>query len=1104
MVAVTGTLLPKAFEERAEKNSQGIFAVIPKSPSSYAAGFREMKNVEVQNAINSVAWSIEKSFGRGVDFETIAYLGPNDPRYFIVLLAGIKVGYKIFLPSPRNSIVAHVSLLTELKCKKLICTDPQVPCIPIILESYPMQKLHIPSLQELLDQRAVPNYPYDTTYEKEKLNPFCVLHTSGSTGKPTRSLFHTYGFNELPTTLGIPKPRIWTHEFVSRVFNTNILPPPKEFRDPCNYLKGRFFAGLPAFHAAGVVFCFILPPLCEMIPVYPPPAAPPVTSIFVDTVKHVDVDWAFLSPVIVDDLGKDKSLLDLVAPKLDFIIFGGGALPQVHGDIVNPRIPLFAMLGLTETANIPQLKSFTDGFPSDWSYMRFHPSASVEFRHRFDDFYELVVVRKPEYEHHQAIFALFPDKNEYETKDLYSPHPTRSGLWQHKTRIDDIIVFLNGEKTNPVSFEDEMGRHPEISAALVAGHQRFEASLLVELVDKKELTSQERKEVIDRIWPSIFQANRTCPTHAKVSKDMVLILDPARPMVRAGKGTVQRQATLNLYAKELDLLYNKPDPQPTSPKRVKRSNGMNNRTLVSDIRTMVEMVTEWRKFKDSDDFFALGMDSLQVLQLLKELKLQLSIPALSVSTVYANPSVDLLAQEILKSSNPTNGHTTPASDRKNNLVQIRQRYETFIDGFERGIRAFRQQLSPPEPTESKVVLLTGSTGALGSHILQTLLLDTNVGHIYCFNRSLDSKDTQIRKNIERQLPTEFDTSRVTFIASDLSKPSFGLAQSVYNKIISSVTHVIHNAWPVDFNRALQSFQSSLDGVLNLVCFATLARRHPAILFLSSISSAMNYGKTSGAAAFVPETVLTDDDSPAPMGYGESKYLAERMLDYATKKLDLVTGTVRITQITGPAVVGSGWNRNEWFPSLVISSRFIGALPESLGVKNTRYPAGSLGQIDWIPVDQLAGIIKELSFFLGEQTYGSNIRVFHTMNPKVTTWEDLLPSARNILQNSLSKSQQGAEKKDIEIVPFSEWIERIRDAGSFESIAKDEGGNSELFYQKPALKLLEFYESLLESEEGNTKVDFEIKETLQVCDAMRDLEAIKPEWMAKWVEGWMSS
>lgn len=58
-----------------------------------------------------------------------------------------------------------------------------MPAISVMLDGYEMQKIHIPSLQELVSLQNVESYRYDKDYEEERNNPIFVLHTSGSTGE---------------------------------------------------------------------------------------------------------------------------------------------------------------------------------------------------------------------------------------------------------------------------------------------------------------------------------------------------------------------------------------------------------------------------------------------------------------------------------------------------------------------------------------------------------------------------------------------------------------------------------------------------------------------------------------------------------------------------------------------------------------------------------------------------------------------------------------------------------------------------------------------------------------------------------------------------------
>jgi len=103
------------------------------------------------------------------------------------------------------------------------------------------------------------------------------------------------------------------------------------------------------------------------------------------------------------------------------------------------------------------------------------------------------------------------------TKDLFRRHPSLPDLWTHASRSDDVTIFLNGEKTNPIIFESHISKHPEVSAALMFGSQRFEAGLLIELYNKNPQSTLERAKIIERLWPTIERANAILPAYAQIS-----------------------------------------------------------------------------------------------------------------------------------------------------------------------------------------------------------------------------------------------------------------------------------------------------------------------------------------------------------------------------------------------------------------------------------------------------------------------------------------------------------------------------------------------------------------------------------------------------------
>lgn len=61
------------------------------------------------------------------------------------------------------------------------------------------------------------------------------------------------------------------------------------------------------------------------------------------------------------------------------------------------------------------------------------------------------------------------------------------------------------------------------------------------------------------------------------------------------------------------------------------------------------------------------------------------------------------------------------------------------------------------------------------------------------------------------------------------------------------------------------------------------------------------------------------------GYGESKWVAERLLEFATQQAGVPTTSVRVGQLCGSEGNGA-WNHGEWFPSLVKSSLYMKCMP----------------------------------------------------------------------------------------------------------------------------------------------------------------------------------
>jgi thioester reductase-like protein len=104
--------------------------------------------------------------------------------------------------------------------------------------------------------------------------------------------------------------------------------------------------------------------------------------------------------------------------------------------------------------------------------------------------------------------------------------------------------------------------------------------------------------------------------------------------------------------------------------------------------------------------------------------------------------------------------------------------------------------------------------------------------------------------------------RVEFLQADL-QPELGLGPEKYAKLLNDTTVVIHNAWQVDFNIILHSFESQIRGVRNLLDFSAQSAHKAPLIFISSVSIAHGW-MALHHDEMVPEAVLDDFDAPSKL------------------------------------------------------------------------------------------------------------------------------------------------------------------------------------------------------------------------------------------------
>ncbi|KAL4894674.1 acetyl-CoA synthetase-like protein [Aspergillus ambiguus] len=1047
-------LLPNIVDHYAQVKPDAIYAEYPRSPYTYDEGYIQVTYMDFANAINGFAKWLTERFGPG-NGEILAYIGPSDLRYPALVLGAVKAGYCIFVPSPRNSAAAHQKLFEKLNCTKLLVPNPPPAALTTVLEAQKVDVHETLTVDELLESHY-PHFGYNKSYPDAANDRLVVLHTSGSTG--------------------LPKPIVWTHDTACKQMHMASLDAPDGLVTHDTMYRGsRLFLTLPPFHAAGIAYLTTIGIPAGMTLVLPISGVVPTAAGMVSAMKQTTVDVGLVVPSLVQELGRSPDLLDYCGQHLKYVMYCGGDLPEIVGDKVASTVGLVNLYGASELGMLSLLHGQPNRNPQkDWRYVQFNPRLGVHFRQENGNEFELSIIRSPDSEAHQTPFTIFPELDEYATRDLWvrHPDPTKANLWRWSARRDDVIVFLNGEKTNPISMEQRIAfANPEVSAVLVAGAQRFQACLLIELKGKKPLSPTEKEAAIERLWPSVEEANKDSPAHARIAKTHLLFTHPDKPMARSAKATIQRAQTMALYANELDSLYEDVNMLAKEKCEVTIGPGKTKDAIaISEyIRKSLAAISGVSEGKliDEANLFQLGLDSLQTIIAARRFNVAFDLPAITPACLYLNPSISQLTKLILRRQRHI------AGNEETSITELMNERDHTL----------KAHLARLDTSSKHTVILTGSTGRLGAYLLDALMRNPSVEHIYCLNRALDSAQLQRQRSALLCLPSAFEKSRVTFWTADLSRPDLKLSQEAFATLRGSSTMVIHNAWPVNFNMPLASFDAQLVGVVNLIKFCSSATKSPRLFFISSISSVMGH---QSETKVVPERVIATNN-PGPNGYANSKYVAEHIISQAAQTNLVRASIVRVGQVAGAIRTAGAWNRAEWFPSMVLSSLHIGALPETIG--------GVIDRIDWVPIDSLASILTELA--LGEKSshYDGVPEVLHVVNTNPVAWETM----RSWLVDTLS--QDCCTR--LETIPFESWFKRVRqDAESFrhsEGIADDE--LESILQKNPAANLLGFFESMASVSSPIEDV-FDTRLTREKSQTLRTLVGVQREWIEKWVNEWL--
>ena len=754
---------------------------------------------------------------------------------------------------------------------------------------------------------------------------------------------------------------------------------------------------LPLYHGFGLLApCLSLS--IGMSCIFPPSSVIPAAHSTLSLLTTFGARSLMTVPSVVEEIlslpdAERKDGLEMLA-SLEFLAVGGGALSTAHGvSLAANHVRFLNHYGVTEIGPIAHIFRPTADY--DWKYLRLRKDLGLEL---------LPVEDTPHWKLSGPSAndngCLFDIQDELELR----PDSTKDNIEiRILGRKDDVIVLSTGEKVVPRRLEQEISKHQSVKTAVVVGNGYFEVAVLIEPVDSEG----NMQFLIDEVWEIIQTIKDSLDAHSRVSSKHAIIIKPTGKQIpRSDKGSVLRQSVHDIFKPEIDAAYQNMESNTAGDtSSLSRFRQDPIRYLQSLVVSIASDRIDTGNLKIDDDMFERGMDSLQATRLVRLLNAIIepnSSQKLKVRFIYHHPTLTKLANALQRHiSGQTHSEELSAQTRSPQIMELAD--EMCIPLTMNAAR--------------HTVLLTGSTGSLGANVLAKLVRVTSVRKVLCFCRGSETSFRERQQKILSSMGLSLNSEEWSKVEvwtglEHFQKPMDQDNEEqdrIVRQFAARVTHIMHLAWPMDFQRLTESFRPHLFLLQNLLRMAKLSHdvytSLPVRLVFSSSIAVVRYAGLHGAR--IPEEVMENPRSSVPMGYAEAKWVCEKMLAWAHDRYgdDVDPVIVRVGQITGPESSEGLWKAEEHIPTLLKASQQVGALPDLEGT------------ISWLPVDRAAQCLSEILLANGPVPH-----VLHLENPVRQPIGEVFEAWSPYLKLPLSRS-----------VAFSEWLERAKEINAFGSL-----------------------------------------------------------------------
>ncbi|SFR98129.1 non-ribosomal peptide synthetase [Anaeromicropila populeti] len=300
------------------------------------------------------------------------------------------------------------------------------------------------------------------------------------------------------------------------------------------------------------------------------------------------------------------------------------------------------------------------------------------------------------------------------------------------------------------------------------------------------------------------------------------------------------------------------------------------------------------------------------------------------------------------------------------------------------------------------ILLTGSTGFLGSHLLADIMKTYNNAKVYCLIRGSekeDSKNKLLRVLERNKIDYSQFVHRIELVNGDLGAHNLGLTKQQFNQLAEEMDIIFHCGAYVNFAYPYEVLKNvNVDGTVQILKLAT-TKKMKLVHYISTTSVYDNLETTTG---FFKKRVIIGENTPLfendklknTLGYTQSKWHAEKVINEARQQ-GIPVCMYRPNVISGNSKTGV-WNTTDFASNTLISIAKSGVIPKQNAAFN------------WAPVDY----VSEAIVYLSRQGASIN-QNFNVTSPYDLTLTDL-------------KEYLTEAGYPIVSIPFSKWIKKMEE------------------------------------------------------------------------------